>query len=163
MKIKFLFLCLSCMFLFFLNINCSSSDSVMREDITKDINNNIELPTTTTPVVVNVPKLFVSASGFTFPDVEEGAIVTHVWEIKNIGTGDLIINDVELSCGCTSAIIDNKVIAPNSFTELKAVFDTKGKPGMSSLFIMVHSNDPSAPARQFTMMGKVVPKKATDN
>jgi hypothetical protein len=140
------------MFLFFLNINCSSSESVTQEDIANDI--DIEV----IPVVVKAPKMLVSDSGFAFPDVEEGTAVSHVWEIMNTGTDDLIINDVESSCGCTSAMTDSKVIPPNSSTKLRTVFDTKGRIGMNTKFIIIHSNDPSGPARQLTMMGRVVPK-----
>jgi len=169
MKIKFLFLCLSCMFLFFLNINCSSSESVTQEDVIDDIvediidDINIEVPTVVAPVTVKTPKMLISESGYAFPDVEEGTTVTHVWEIKNIGTGDLIINDVESSCGCTSAITDSKVIAPNSSTKLRTVFDTKGRLGVNTKFVTVHSNDPSTPSRRFSIMGRVVPKVATKN
>ena len=163
MKIKFLFLCLSCMFFFFLNINCSSSESVAQKNITNDNNINIEVPTITTPVAIKAPKMLVSESGYAFPDVEEGTTVTHVWEIMNVGTDDLVINDVESSCGCTSAITDSKVIPPNSSTKLKTVFDTKGRVGGNTKSIVIHSNDPSVPAKQLTIMGKVIPKVATKN
>jgi hypothetical protein len=162
MKIKFLILCVNCLFLFFLNINCSSSESITQSEMSNTNRSDMDLDGNA-PVVVKSPKMLISESGFAFPDVEEGTSVVHVWEIMNTGTEDLIINEVESSCGCTSAITDSKVIAPNSSTKLRTVFDTKGRIGMNTKFIIIHSNDPSTPSRQLTLMGRVVAKDVSKN
>jgi hypothetical protein len=146
------------MLLFVLNINCSSSESITQEEPSVSTELTIDAP-----IVVKAPKMLISDSGFAFPDVEEGTNVVHVWEIMNVGTDNLIINDVESSCGCTSAITDSKIIAPNSSTKLRTTFDTKGRLGMNTKYIIVHSNDPSSPARQLTIMGRVVPKDVSKN
>ena len=163
MRIKFLILCFSCMFLFFLNINCSSSESITQEEIASEINANMEVIIENTPNVVKVPSMLILGSIFDFPDVEEGTNVVHVWEVKNVGTDDLIISDIESSCGCASAITDSKTIAPNSSTKLKTVFDTKGMIGTNRKFIIVHSNDPANPAMQLSIRGNVVPKGVSKN
>jgi hypothetical protein len=76
----------------------------------------------------------------------------------NTGTDDLLISDIESSCGCTAAITDSKVVPPNSSTKLRTTFDTKGRIGMNTKFIIIHTNDPATPARQLTLMGRVLPK-----
>jgi hypothetical protein len=162
MKIKFLILCLSCLFLFFLNINCSSSKSTTQAGATNTSASD-DVDFNATSIVIKAPKMLISESAFAFPDVEEGTNVVHVWEIMNTGTDDLLINDVESSCGCTSAITDSKVIAPNSSTKLRTVFNTTGRLGMNTKFIIIHSNDPSTPARQLTLMGRVVAKDVSKN
>jgi hypothetical protein len=168
MKTKFLVLCLSCVFLFCLNINCSSSGSITQgvhtqEETLITDNNNTKAAIEAAPVMVKAPKMVITNSSFSFPDVEDGTHVEHVWEIKNVGTDDLVINNIESSCGCTTAITESKIISPKGSTNIKTVFDTKGRIGMNTKFIVVHSNDPSVPARQLTILGRVIPKGISKN
>jgi len=62
--------------------------------------------------------------------------------IKNFGTDDLEIERVSTTCGCTAALIDNKIVKPGQKAVLRVSLDTRTAAGRIERKILVQSNDP---------------------
>ncbi len=88
------------------------------------------------------PKIVCFHPNFDFHDQEEGPDITHLFTIRNVGKGTLIINNVGTSCGCTAAVVDNKEIPPGGKGKIKVTYHTSGRPGHAEKTITVSSNDP---------------------
>ncbi len=75
-----------------------------------------------------------------FGKVAEGEKAGYVFIFENKGTGNLIIEAVITSCGCTASKYDRKPVAPGKEGKLEVVFDTSGRNGLQSKVITVRSN-----------------------
>lgn len=64
---------------------------------------------------------------FDFGRINEGEKVFHNYKFKNVGSGDLMIAEVNATCGCTSTSWTKEVIPPGGEGFVKAEFDSKGK------------------------------------
>jgi hypothetical protein len=62
--------------------------------------------------------------------------------VTNTGRSDLIIRDVNPSCGCTAVKPEKYIVAPGDSTTITATFDPKGKKGAFNNAITVITNDP---------------------
>jgi hypothetical protein len=94
------------------------------------------------------PKIEVVNKLHDFGTATEGDKLKHVFQIKNTGAGALVLDRVTTSCGCTSAVIKNKEIAPGGTGEIEVTFDTTARRGANRKSITVLSNDPSSPRTQ---------------
>jgi hypothetical protein len=90
-----------------------------------------------------------------FGAVTEGDSLKHTFIIKNEGSGPLVLDRVQTSCGCTVAEIKNKEIAPGATGQLDVTFNTKGRPGDQNKIITVLSNDAATPRLNLTVKAKV--------
>ena len=74
-------------------------------------------------------------------------LIDLVFEVKNTGNADLVIEKVSASCECTTAEVEKSVIPPGESAELRVKFD----PAENNLFgevqriIYLRSNDPIQP------------------
>ena len=59
--------------------------------------------------------------------VTEGTKVEHMYKFKNTGKEPLLISNAKGSCGCTVPDWPREPIAPGESSEIKVVFDSKGK------------------------------------
>jgi hypothetical protein len=75
-----------------------------------------------------------------FSKVKEGEKVACIFTFRNTGTGDLVINNVTTSCGCTVPKYDTKPISPGNTGSIEVVFDTSGRNGIQTKTVSVHSN-----------------------
>jgi hypothetical protein len=67
--------------------------------------------------VAGAPQIVVLPELYDFGDVSiTGGIVTTVMTVKNEGNSDLVINDMESSCGCTTASITKNGIEGPTFS-----------------------------------------------
>jgi hypothetical protein len=64
---------------------------------------------------------------FNFGATSDTSVVSHIFKIENTGSDSLVISDVQASCGCTSTILDKKVVAPGDTANLKVTLDPRGK------------------------------------
>ncbi len=71
------------------------------------------------------------------------ALVRHIFTIKNEGKEDLRILKVKPTCGCTSAPLEKKVLAPGEQTELDVGFKTLRFKGAVEKHIKITSSDPN--------------------
>jgi hypothetical protein len=74
-------------------------------------------------------------------------LIDLVFEVKNTGNADLVIEKVSVSCECTTAELEKSIIPPDESAELRVKFD----PAEDNLFgeiqriIYLRSNDPIQP------------------
>lgn len=80
---------------------------------------------------------------YEFGEVLVGDVVTHAFEIKNVGDEPLVISRVTATCGCTTVNdITGTQLAPGESVELIARFTTYGS-GSFTKNVNVYSNDPT--------------------
>ena len=90
--------------------------------------------------------------------IEEGKKMEHIFKFKNTGTNDMIISDARGSCGCTVPEWPKEPIKPGKSSQIKVIFDSKGKPGDQSKSVNVTAN--TEPTNMVLMIkGKVTPKE----
>jgi hypothetical protein len=90
-----------------------------------------------------------------FGEVKEGATVSKIYKLKNIGKKRLMIEKVEGSCGCTVAEWPRYPVEPGENAEIKVNFNTLGKRGEQDKTITVTAN--TEPAQTILRIkGKVV-------
>lgn len=89
------------------------------------------------------PVIEFSRQVWDFGTITEGAIVSHVFLVKNVGKEILKIDDVSTTCGCTAALLDKEVIKPGEKTELKVIFDSQRRKGRVEKYVEIESNDPN--------------------
>ncbi len=90
--------------------------------------------------------------------IAENEKMTHVFKFKNTGTNDMIISDAHGSCGCTVPEWPKEPIKPGKSSQIKVIFDSKGKAGDQSKSVTITAN--TEPSSMILMIkGKVTPKE----
>ena len=90
--------------------------------------------------------------------IAEGEKMTHIFKFKNTGTNDMIISDAHGSCGCTVPEWPKEPIKPGKSSQIKVIFDSKGKAGDQSKSVTITAN--TEPTNMVLMIkGKVTPKE----
>lgn len=95
------------------------------------------------PCVFAGPLIQVSPAVIDMGTMYSGEKSEQVFVIENRGDEPLIINKVRTSCGCTTAFMRDKMIAPGQSTELAVRFNSAKFRGQVVKRIMLFSNDPS--------------------
>jgi len=80
-----------------------------------------------------------------FGQVIQGEVVSYNFKITNTGNADLIITDVNTSCGCTVSEYPMDPIKPGETKKIKAIFDSSDRIGFQNKRITVLTN--ATPAR----------------
>jgi len=86
---------------------------------------------------------------------EEDGKVSHVFEFYNTGTSDLVLTNVQASCGCTTPQWSREPIAPKQKGSITVTYSAAGRPGPFTKTITVTSN---ADKQLLTIKGTVTPK-----
>jgi hypothetical protein len=90
--------------------------------------------------------------------IAEGEKMTHIFKFKNTGSNDMIISDAHGSCGCTVPEWPKEPIKPGKSSQIKVIFDSKGKAGDQSKSVTITAN--TEPTNMVLMIkGKVTPKE----
>jgi hypothetical protein len=90
--------------------------------------------------------------------IAEGEKMTHIFKFKNTGENDMIISDAHGSCGCTVPEWPKEPIKPGKSSQIKVIFDSKGKAGDQSKSVTLTAN--TEPSSMVLMIkGKVTPKE----
>jgi len=90
-----------------------------------------------------------------FGVVKEGQKVEYTFTFDNSGKSNLEIGDIKTSCGCTAALVSQKVLAPGEKGTLKVELDTSKRKGKMSRVITISSNDPADPSKILTIYADV--------
>jgi hypothetical protein len=80
--------------------------------------------------------------------------VRQVFQVRNIGEGELMIESVSTSCGCTTAEISSNSLAPGVTADLQVTYDPLAHAGATGEFmrqVFVRSNDPDTPEVVLTL------------
>lgn len=101
------------------------------------------------------PNLVIEPPSHDFGKVTEGQRLTHVFVVKNTGGQPLEIGAVQPSCGCTAAVLAEKVVAPGGSTRIEVAFDTRGRLGKNRKTIRVRSNDPDSQSTELVFTADV--------
>ncbi|MFA8432927.1 MAG: DUF1573 domain-containing protein [Marinifilaceae bacterium] len=101
------------------------------------------------------PKVEFKEKVFDFGQLNQGEKAEHVFVMRNSGKSDLIIRKTKASCGCTAISPLKKVIQPGEQTEIKVVFNSRGKRGRQNKMITVITNDPLASIVRLRVTGNV--------
>ncbi len=100
------------------------------------------------------PVLQIPETTFDFGEVYEGGEVEHEFVLKNTGKGELLIDQVRPSCGCTLAHFD-KTIPPGGQGKVNLKVNLKGFQGDIKKRATVFTNDPQNPNAILAIQGIV--------
>lgn len=104
---------------------------------------------------MNVPVLTLDTDQYEFGTVDQGEIVTGIFNITNNGVNPLEIRTTRSNCDCTSARVIKSTIASGETVELQVMFDTTGRKGNQMKMVTIFSNDPNNPTQTVMLKGKV--------
>lgn len=100
---------------------------------------------------------------YDFGEIIQGDKVEHTFHFTNTGTKELVITNVEVTCGCTTPKgWPRDPIAPGNSGELTIAFNSTGKIGKQNKVITITSNSVGA-VNQVVFSATVLPKKDTGN
>ena len=113
---------------------------------------------------ISPPDIEFSEELWDFGTIKEGDVVTHVFEVKNLGGAELVISKVRPSCGCTAALLSSGEVPPGGTSQIEVTFNSSGFKGKVTKYIYVESNDPDEPRAKLTITVTVeVPPRPTIN
>lgn len=64
---------------------------------------------------------------FNFDTIKQGVPASHIFEVKNIGTRDITLDNVQASCGCTTPNWKAGVYKPNETAQINATYNAAGE------------------------------------
>ena len=102
------------------------------------------------------PQVEFKEKVFDFGDLTQGENAEHVFKMKNNGKSDLIIRKTKATCGCTAIAPKSKIVKAGEETEIKVVFNSRGKRGRQNKLITVITNDPIHSSVQLRVRGNVI-------
>lgn len=98
-----------------------------------------------------------------FGEIIQGEKVEHTFHFTNTGNKELVITNVEVTCGCTTPKgWPRDPIAPGNSGELTIAFNSTGKIGKQNKVITITSNSVGA-LNQVMFSATVLPKKDIGN
>ncbi|MFD2244664.1 DUF1573 domain-containing protein [Pontibacter ruber] len=77
---------------------------------------------------------------FNFGDITQGDVVEHTFKFTNTGNQPLVIERVDVTCGCTTPAWTKEPVMPGKTGFVTAKFNSAGKLGQQKKSITVHSN-----------------------
>ncbi len=86
------------------------------------------------------PAITFTESEFNFGDITQGDVVEHTFTFKNTGTQPLVIERVDVTCGCTTPAWTKEPVMPGKTGTVVAKYNSAGRLGQQSKAITVHSN-----------------------
>jgi len=101
------------------------------------------------------PQISVDEPVYDFGEILEGLAVVHTFVLQNIGEEPLVIEDVHVSCGCTTTSLAKSTLDPGESVELGVTFDSAGFSGKIVKNITIESNDPATPKLVLKLTGTV--------
>ncbi len=101
------------------------------------------------------PRVVFEQPVYDFGTVEQGEKVTHLFRFYNRGGRDLRVESLKTSCGCTAAVLSDRLIPPGGQGTISATFDTGQFLGEKKRTVVVHTNDPEQAATTLTLQGEI--------
>ncbi len=94
-----------------------------------------------TSIFAQKPKIEFTEMLYDFGTIaEEDGKVTHVFEFTNTGESDLLLKNVQASCGCTTPQWAREPIPPKQKASITVTYKAAGRPGPFTKSITVSSN-----------------------
>ncbi|HVA51506.1 MAG TPA: DUF1573 domain-containing protein [Pirellulales bacterium] len=101
------------------------------------------------------PRAVADRQQHDFKRVEPSEVVSTEFHVRNTGTAELRVASIDKSCGCTSAELATRVIAPQSSSDLTVTFSAPPHEGLVSHVVTLHTNDASNPLLRFVLSAGV--------
>ncbi len=92
---------------------------------------------------------------FRFGEVFEGQTITATFLIRNPSPFYLIIDEVETTCGCTTAQLAGQQLPPNGEILVRVTLQTAHLWGPQSKMVVLHTNSPYRPKIKLLLEGVV--------
>ncbi|PRY15446.1 uncharacterized protein DUF1573 [Pontibacter ummariensis] len=89
---------------------------------------------------VNGPAITFDETEHNFGDITQGDVVEHTFKFTNTGTQPLVIERVDVSCGCTTPAWTKEPVMPGKTGFISAKFNSAGKMGQQKKPLTIHSN-----------------------
>ncbi|MCB0578942.1 MAG: DUF1573 domain-containing protein [Phaeodactylibacter sp.] len=106
---------------------------------------------------VNVARIAFEDETFDFGEVDEGAVVEHVFQFVNTGKAPLLISSARSTCGCTVPEWPKEPVAPGATGNITVKFNTQGKKNQQTKPVTIVANTYPATTKVF-LKGFVHPK-----
>jgi hypothetical protein len=114
---------------------------------------------TTTNQPIKGSEIQFKEMSFDFGTINEGTQATHLFEFTNTGDSDLILLDVQRTCGCTTPTWPHQPIKPGQKDIITVVYNSSGRPGEFHKDITVTTNMKHDNVLIIKIHGKVTPKE----
>jgi hypothetical protein len=109
------------------------------------------------------PRLWIEEVAATNWQYDFGSIlatdkVEHDFEVTNVGSGVLEIQDASASCGCTAAVVSDTTVEPGGTSQIRVSYDPRVNQEFGKFVtkqIRIKSNDPLVPLAEFTITADV--------
>lgn len=111
---------------------------------------------TARPAIADHPRVTVDAAVVDFGTVEQGAVVEHVFRLRNDGPVPLRIDHVKGSCACTVGIATGDAVAPGDEAWVTVRLDTARLAGRTTKTVTVYTSDVAAAVVPVTLTGEVL-------
>lgn len=103
------------------------------------------------------PRIVVEPASFDFGKAVQNKTLQKEFSIRNFGSEDLVIENVSTTCGCTAALLSDKVVKPGSTTPLRVSLETRTYSGKVERKVLIRSNDPETTLAEVKVEVTVVP------
>lgn len=106
-------------------------------------------------VLKGTPRIAFDTTFHDFGNLIEGEKAAFTFKFKNTGQGELVINDVFSSCGCTVPNYSKDPVQHGSEGKIEIVFDSEGRSGSQYKSITVKTNA-SVPEKTLVIKANVI-------
>lgn len=103
----------------------------------------------------NGPKLVCDEPTYNFGTVDQSAVVTNVFVIRNEGDTTFVAGMPRTTCSCARVTLNKRMIGPGESAKLTAVFTAARRKGEQKKTILLPSFDTNDPPLKFYMQGFV--------
>jgi hypothetical protein len=102
------------------------------------------------------PRVEVPTSMIDVGVVRQGVAVRHLFVIANVGAGDLLLNRIDSTCGCTVAVKDTDILVhPGQTTSIPVSVDTSSFREVLDAGLRMRTNDSQSPEITLRITGRV--------
>ncbi|MCR4319141.1 MAG: DUF1573 domain-containing protein [Candidatus Brocadiaceae bacterium] len=106
--------------------------------------------------IIEKSKISFEEQVYDFGKIYIGESVKHAFKFKNLGKGELIINNVKSSCGCTAVLVSKNILHEEEEGEVEVKFNSGHYVGKVTKSVVVNSNDPENTKYKLTITGEVI-------
>jgi len=96
---------------------------------------------TSRPAPKGGPRITVEPQSFDFGTTLPHKTLTKEFLVRNVGSADLVLEEVTTTCGCTAAMPEQRQIKPGGHTQLRVSVETRAAVGRIDRYVRVRSND----------------------
>ncbi len=106
---------------------------------------------------VEGPKLVCDTPVYKFGQVDQSAVITNIFTVRNEGDLTFVLKSVQTACNCTKGWVDSRMISPGETAELTVVFTAARRKGPQKKSLKLIPAGSDEPTLTFYMEGFVEP------